>query len=97
MASAKFYLVLWPALLFCGGDAETHYYGLPFYIKTAPQMPKHIVSASISHFINEMRNGAEEDWTPDPLHAMQVLSQLSYSPKKIFNVKICPRVHKKLL
>ena len=26
--------------------------------------------------------GAEEDWTPDPLHAMQVLSQLSYSPVK---------------
>ena len=25
--------------------------------------------------------GAEEDRTPDPLHAMQVLSQLSYSPK----------------
>ena len=24
--------------------------------------------------------GAEEDRTPDPLHAMQVLSQLSYSP-----------------
>ncbi len=25
--------------------------------------------------------GAEEDRTPDPLHAMQVLSQLSYSPE----------------
>ena len=27
-----------------------------------------------------MKNGAEGSWTPDPLHAMQVLSQLSYSP-----------------
>jgi hypothetical protein len=28
--------------------------------------------------------GAEEDRTPDPLLAKQMLSQLSYSPKSIF-------------
>ncbi|CAL7963701.1 hypothetical protein GAMM_60016 [Gammaproteobacteria bacterium] len=28
--------------------------------------------------------GAKRDRTADPLHAMQVLSQLSYSPKKTF-------------
>ena len=26
-------------------------------------------------------NGAKGIWTPDPLHAMQVLYQLSYGPK----------------
>jgi uncharacterized protein YggL (DUF469 family) len=31
-------------------------------------------------FINERKSGAEEDRTPDPLLAKQVLSQLSYSP-----------------
>ena len=29
----------------------------------------------------QLRYGAEEDRTPDPLLAKQVLSQLSYSPK----------------
>ena len=42
--------------------------------------PKHIVSASILHFINEMQNGAGGSWTPDPLVANEMLSQLSYSP-----------------
>ena len=30
---------------------------------------------------NKTQNGAEEDRTPDPLLAKQVLSQLSYSPE----------------
>ena len=34
----------------------------------------------------ELIRGAEEDRTPDPLLAKQVLSQLSYSPK-IFLIK----------
>lgn len=29
-----------------------------------------------------MGNGAKETRTPDPLHAMQVLYQLSYGPKR---------------
>ena len=29
----------------------------------------------------EKYNGAKGIWTPDPLHAMQVLYQLSYGPK----------------
>ena len=28
-----------------------------------------------------LKNGAKETRTPDPLHAMQVLYQLSYGPK----------------
>ncbi len=31
---------------------------------------------------NERHGGAGEDRTPDPLRARQVLSQLSYDPKK---------------
>ena len=42
----------------------------------------HVVPFKIS--LSEILNGAEEDRTPDPLHAMQVLSQLSYSPLKIY-------------
>ena len=34
----------------------------------------------------QLRNGAEEDRTPDPLLAKQVLSQLSYSPKMQVNI-----------
>jgi hypothetical protein len=33
-----------------------------------------------------MDGGAEGDRTPDLMHAMHALSQLSYSPTKIFNV-----------
>ena len=32
--------------------------------------------------------GAEGDRTPDPLHAMQVLSQLSYSPIKSIRLAV---------
>ena len=40
----------------------------------------------------EKLNGAKGIWTPDPLHAMQVLYQLSYGPKfhyvsQIYNYK----------
>ena len=31
--------------------------------------------------------GARRDRTADPLHAMQVLSQLSYSPKSLANLR----------
>ena len=31
----------------------------------------------------ELGGGAEEDRTPDPLRARQVLSQLSYGPKNV--------------
>jgi hypothetical protein len=33
-------------------------------------------------FLKEFRGGGKEIRTPDPLHAMQVLYQLSYTPKR---------------
>ena len=35
-----------------------------------------------------LKNGAKETRTPDPLHAMQVLYQLSYGPKSLNNSHI---------
>ena len=32
-----------------------------------------------------MSGGAKGTWTLDPLHAMQVLSQLSYNPENVGN------------
>ena len=32
-------------------------------------------------------NGAKETRTPDPLHAMQVLYQLSYGPVNVFRAR----------
>ena len=37
-------------------------------------------------------NGAKRIRTADPLHAMQVLYQLSYGPKKRWN---CPRANRR--
>ena len=36
------------------------------------------------------KNGAKETRTPDPLHAMQVLYQLSYGPKSWKNLSDLP-------
>jgi hypothetical protein len=44
-------------------------------------MPKYIILASTTLFINEKCGGAEGIRTPDPLVANEVLSQLSYSPE----------------
>ena len=38
----------------------------------------------------EIFGGAEGDRTPDPLHAMQVLSQLSYSPDYLASNGVSP-------
>ncbi len=37
------------------------------------------------HWSEQSLGGAEEDRTPDPLRARQVLSQLSYDPQSIFS------------
>jgi hypothetical protein len=50
-------------------------------IQPCPKFEVHILRLPTSGSSNLLRlGGAEEDRTPDPLLAKQVLSQLSYSP-----------------
>ena len=47
------------------------------YLIIKPNLPE------ANHF-----GGDEEAWTPDPLRARQVLSQLSYAPVKVLSVLV---------
>lgn len=42
---------------------------------------RHPTNHSRSGWVVTVMNGAKETRTPDPLHAMQVLYQLSYGPR----------------
>ena len=55
--------------------------GCPYRFLRPTCMPFHHFGEWKQKIYYYKNGGAEEDRTPDPLHAMQVLSQLSYSPK----------------
>jgi hypothetical protein len=53
-----------------------------------------VVAEDVATDFDLTGSGARGTRTPDPLHAMQVLSQLSYSPSEL---KICRKVNARAL